>query len=327
MTNDTCPKCSTELKEKFKFCPTCGYDLLKTIDCEECGYQNESNSKFCQECGAPLRNSSDREKQTTTNEVVTKNKVVETEPLPDNGITIEFSYSSSQSFDFAVESAKKFPTFRQFGEGKKAIYRISFDPSKMDSAIELIEHLKGWRKRTVYVDGQKVPWDSVFAFSWCYERKKASFKPELYCFGYENNYEFNVWGCIQARLPFTENAEWFTWGQWLSNKGDWKFDKERIKHELQKTLYPYRFCPALQPTLIQEVLNALPNEVNPNKDKNWKFVESWGTESPAGLVATVNRFGFEEKVVMKGVSPTGEGLKIILEQISKRVKFRLPTGD
>jgi len=72
-------------------------------------------------------------------------------------------------------------------------------------------------------------------------------------------------------LSFTDNAQWFCWGEWQSNKGDWKFDKDRIRHELQKN--QYRFCPALQHDLVEDVLNTLPDVVNPNKDKKWKFVE------------------------------------------------------
>jgi hypothetical protein len=131
---------------------------------------------------------------------------MEIEPPPANGITIEFPYSTAQAFDFAVASAKQFPTFQQYREDKKAVYRVTFDPLDMASALELVEYLKGWRRRVVYVDGEKVTWDSVFSFVWCYEKKKASFKPEYYCFGYENEYDINIWGCVQARLSFTDRT-------------------------------------------------------------------------------------------------------------------------
>src|SRR5437879_112822 len=61
-------------------------------------------------------------------------------------------------------------------------------------------------------------------------------------------------GAAYKRLPFTENAEWFCWGRWLNQQGDWQFDKERIRHELEKALYAYRYCPALQPSLVEDVL-------------------------------------------------------------------------
>lgn len=285
-------------------------------------YPNESNSKFSQECGTPLSGKVTTQRRTKAKAADPQAGVL-IEPPPSTGITIEFQYSSDQSFKFAVKCAKKFHTFRQYGDDEKAIYRITLKANEMDFATELIDHLKGLQKRAVYVDGEKVTWESVFSFAWCYERRKSSLKPELYCFGYENGRDFNAWGCIKALLPFTENSKWFCWGSWLNDKGDWKFNKERIRHELQKRLYPHRFCPAYQPELVEDVLNALPDVVNPHKDKNWKFIMRWGDESTPGLVLTLNRFGIKEKVVMIGVCPSGEGF---IKDLAKRMKYPLPQG-
>lgn len=323
MPKTSCPSCKTESDTNFRFCPYCGFDLKKPITCPNCNYSNEYNSKFCQECGTPfvVKNISTTP---TERKVFTEPKIsILIEAPPISGITIEFPFSTAQSFDFAVVEAKKFSGFKQYGTEKKAIYRITIQPHEIELTSELLEHLKGWRKRTVYVNGEKVPWDTVFSFTWCYEKKKSSFKSEYYCFGYENEYQFNTWGCIQANLPFTEFSPMFSWGSWLNNKGDWKFDKERIRFELQKTLFRYQYCPAMRPDLIQDVLNALPNVVNPIKDKNWKFVESWGNENVPGIVVTVNRYGIKENVVMKGVTPNGHGA---LKEMKKKMKYSLPIG-
>ena len=71
---------------------------------------------------------------------------------------------------------------------------------------------------------------------------------------------------------------------------------------------------------VEEVLKAFPDVVNPAKDENWKFVESWEDNIP-GLVVTVSRFGDEEKVMMKGVCPNGHGA---LKELAKKLKFELP---
>jgi double zinc ribbon protein len=324
MTENSCPSCSLAVAGEFRFCPHCGYDLHQPIVCPDCQYANESNSKFCQECGLGLRTGQSSKTRSKRSASPAQGTVMEIEPPPSSGITIEFPFSTAQSFDFAVESARKFPTFREYGKDKKAVYRVTFASSQIDSSLDLVEHLKGWRRRTVYVDGEKVTWDSVFSFTWCHERKKVSYKPELYCFGYESEYEYNIWGCIQARLPFAENANWFCWGRWLNENGDWQFDKERIRHELEKNLYAYRFCPALQPGLVEDVLQALPDIVNPIKDSNWKFVERWGDESAPSLLVVVDRYGFKEQVLMKGVCPNGRN---VLKDMAKKLKFRLPLWD
>lgn len=312
-----CQNCSSEIEDSFSFCPNCGSDFGKPIICKNCNYENEPNSKFCQECGNALFEKFNKK------EIKPKEAKIHSFELPEpskNGITIEFPFTTAQSFDFAIKEAKKFETFEQFGEDKKAIYRVTFAANDLYKAKDFLEQLKGWRKRTVYDNGEKVQWDTVFGFAWCYERKLSSYKPEYYCFGYENEWDFNIWGCMRAMMPFTENSQWFTYGKWLNNSGDWEFDKERIKHELTKNLYVFRYCPALTPSLIQDVIDALPNVVNPKKNKNWKFIESYTVENNA-LVVKINEFGFEQTRYLKGVGPNG---KAFLKDITDKMKRKLP---
>jgi hypothetical protein len=122
-------------------------------------------------------------------------------------------------------------------------------------------------------------------------------------------------------MAFSDREEWFSWGHWVGNSGDWEFDKQRIGHEVQRNLHEYRFCPALDLTRLEEVLAALPQKVNPARDNNWKFVEKWGDEPGATLMVTLQRYGHKEKVAMRGVAPNGHGA---IREIAKRVTFRLP---
>ncbi len=311
-----CPNCEFEVQDNFNFCPNCGNDLGKPIICWECNYANEPNSKFCQECGSPLFEKFKKNKEQKTEKI----QIVEL-PIPSaTGITIEFPYTSAQSFEFAVKEASKFETFEQFGESKKAIYRVTINENELYKAKELLDQLKGWRKRTVYVNGEKVTWDSVFSFAWCYEKKLSSFKPEYYCFGYENEWDFNLWGCMRAFMPFTCNSQWLTYGKWLNNNGDWQFDKERIKHELIKNLHDFRFCPALDHEMIKEMVEALPDFVNPNKNSNWKFIETYSMEAGV-LKLSINKYGFQNEVYYKGVCPNGKGF---IEEIKNKLSKKLP---
>ena len=312
-----CQTCSREIQDTFNFCPNCGSDLGRPIVCNDCHYENEPNSKFCQECGNALF---ERFNKKEIKSKPTKNINTEIPEPSKSGITIEFPFTTAQSFDFAIKEAIKFESFEQFGDDKKAIYRITFAEGELYKAKDLLEQLKGWRKRTVYNNGEKVQWNSVFGFTWCYERKLSSFKPEYYCFGYENEWEFNIWGCMRAMMPFTENSRWFTYGKWVNKEGDWQFDKERIKHELTKDIYTFRYCPALDTSLIQEVIEALPNVVNPKKNKNWKFIESYTVENNA-LVVKINEYGFEQTRYITGVGPNGKGF---LKDIGDNIKRKLP---
>ena len=107
----------------------------------------------------------------------------------------------------------------------------------------------------------------------------------------------------------------------MNKEGDWEFDKDRIRHELQKRLHAYRFCPALDAELLEKAIHALPDRVNPVKDKDWKFVQAWGEESMEGTLAvTVKEYGFSEGRLMKGVAPAGVGA---LRKIAQRLKGRI----
>lgn len=313
----SCYDCGFELQDNFLFCPGCGKDLKRKGICLKCGHENTQDANFCQKCGSSLR----QENKQPSISVESPRFEMKESRIPSSGITLEFPYSSSQSFDYAVEEAQKHPTFCQFGEGKKAIYRVTFSQEEMEATAELAEKLKGWRNRVVYVDGSKTAWDSVFSYTWCFSKKKASYKPEFYCYGYENEWQYNIWGCINSQLFFRERDDWFCWGEFIDENGTWRFDKDRIRHELEKNLYPYRFCPAFNEGRAEEVLDAFPPEVNPKKDKNWKFEERWGDDAGPGLVVTVDRFGFKEKLTIKGVCPNGYGA---LRDVAKKLRFKLP---
>jgi len=317
MNNISCDFCGFELQDNFLFCPGCGKDLKRKGICLKCGHENEQDTNFCQKCGSSLK----QEKKQPSVSAESPTDEMKESKIPSSGITVEFPYSSSQTFDFAVEEAQKHPTFNQFGEAKKVIYRVTFSQEEMEAATRLVEKLKGWRNRVVYVDGSKTTWDSVFSYTWCFDKKKASYKPEFYCYGFENGWQHNIWGCINSQLSFREHDDWFCWGEFIDKKGTWRFDKDRIRHELEKNLYPYRFCPAFNEGRVEEVLNAFPLEVNPTRDKNWKFEESWGDDAGPGLVVTVDRYGYKEKITMKGVCPNGYGA---LKEIAKKLKFKLP---
>lgn len=309
-----CYKCQTEIEESFKFCPYCGSNQQE-ITCSKCKYNNEPNSKFCQECGENLVRSKTK-KETNAIEIIEQ-------PIPDFGITIEFKYSTSQTFEFAVAEAKKFRTYQKIGEDKKAIFRVNVSDSEIQTLEPLLENLKGWRNRKVYHNGEKVLWDSMFSYQWCYGQRKASYKPELYCFGYENNYDYNLWGCIQSRLNFTEHSELFTYGKFLNTKGDWEFDKDRISHQLEKNLYQYRFCPAMDLDLVKDVLIAFPDRVNPSKDNDWKFIRNYRSQD--GLkISEKDSYGYVDEYYANGAAPTS--MKNFLAQMSKRMNKKLPKG-
>jgi hypothetical protein len=309
----SCLACDAqELNDEFQFCPFCGARLPHAVICPECGHESEPDTNFCPKCGTALKQAPSPKRKKAAKP---KAQVVEIPPAPEEGITIEFLYSTSGAFEFAVDAAQQHPSFQQYGEGKKAVYRVTVPRKELAEIMPIVEYIKGWRRKAIYVDGEKILWTSAFTFTWCFERRQESFRPEYYCFGYEDLHRVNPWGCLMADLPFSEHARWCTWGKWLNKRGDWEFDKDRIRHELQTKLYAVRLCPALDLTLAEQAFAAFPARVNPKTDKEWTFVETWDDSVP-GLVVTTTQYGFEERTTMIGAAPKGMGA---LQRIVKAV--------
>lgn len=316
MTN--CPNCKKSgIQSDFKFCPYCGVEIKKIIACSKCGNTKVEGMKFCPKCGAKL--------DVATQDVVGSTVVIDNDQaVPQQGITLEFGYSSSQNYDIAVIEAKKIPTYSAYGNQKQIRHRITINPDDISKVSDLVNYVQGWKTSRIFENGEPTTFQSLFGFTWCYEQRRSSYKPELFCFGYEREWDLNLWGCTQARMPFNEHADWFTYGKWLNKDGDWQFDKERILHELQIALYQYRFCPAIRLDLVQDVLDAIPDKVNPKKDKNWEFVENFGgSELTTGLIVTTMHYGIKDKVVMKGVHPNRNGIIALIKKIGRE---RLPAG-
>ena len=313
----TCQNCKKNgIQEDYKFCPYCGVKIEKTLTCPRCGNTKIQGMKFCPECGTKI--------DPEILEVASGPTVLTEEAVPSQGYVIEFGYSSSANYDLAIAEAKKISTYTSFGNQKTIRHRVKFDIEDLDQLSDLVNYVQGWKTSRIYENGETSSFQTIFGFKWCYQERQNSYKPDLFCFGYEREWDLNLWGCIRAQMPFSENANWFTFGKWLNKDGDWQFDKKRILHELQTALYRYRFCPAIQLDLIQEVLNAIPDTVNPKKDKDWEYIEDWGrSDLSSGLIVTTVQYGIKEKVVMKGVHPTRNGIIALIKKIGSG---KLPAG-
>jgi hypothetical protein len=200
----------------------------------------------------------------------------------------------------------------------------------MRRAAKLAKLIGGWKSSKVYVDGEEKNWPNVFSFAWCYHQREASYEPTLYCFGQEQN-RLTIWGCLHAHSWFSKYDDCWKWGRWLSKDGEWEFDKERFRHELRRRLYNYLYCPALDFGLVEEVIGALPERVNPWREQDWEAVQGY-EETPGCRVSAPDDgrrvralvFGGESACYYVGVAP--RGLQT-LASLGRRLKSRkLPTG-
>lgn len=231
--------------------------------CPDCGSENTSEARFCHKCGASLDASGADVKVTFD--------------IPRVGIAIEFAESTSTSYPKALETAKQSEGYQTCVKAKKTWHLAHYSSGSLADAMPLVANLSGMRNRVLYIDGKEQPWDEVFGFAWCASQRDTAYRPIEFCFGKDEN-RLNLWGCKQARMDWTEWADWFCYGKWeksglIGRQVQWRFDKERIRHELATNLYRYRYCPHMNTGLADAVIRNLPDTVSPETDSNWAFNE------------------------------------------------------
>ena len=279
--------------------------------CSNCKTKLTGNVKFCPECGTPIK------------ALVEKQAVSVSYDIPKTGITIEFAESTAAGFAHAVKEQQNAPVNGTCLRAKKNWYLAAWPELDILSAVKLAENLKGMRNRNVYIDGKESQWDEVFGFMWCANQRNSAYRPLEYCFGLDEK-KLNIWGCKQSRMEWTGWANWFSYGSFKESSSmfkkqvSFKFDKSRIRHELETNLFRFRFCPYLRFDLIEEIVKEFPEEVMIKKDGLWEFKRDY-SESPGALKviekSSQDGFTYTNEYYASGVTP--KSIKIALEILKK----------
>lgn len=276
--------------------------------CASCGSSAEAEARFCPKCGTSL---------------ISEETAVQVElNIPASGIAIEFAESSAALFASALEIAKATQGFQSCQRAKKSWYLAVFPSGSLSDALPLAQALSGIRNRRVYFDGIEKQWDEVFGFAWCASQRATAYRPIEYCFGKDEN-RINPWGCKQARMDWMDWADWFSYGRWeksgfIGSKVQWRFDKERIRHELATNLFRYRFCPHVRSEMAEAVIRHLPDTVLPGSDPNWQYSRQY--EAVPGAIKVVEKdrsdgFVYTNEYWSDGVRP--KGLSVLAGILSK----------
>jgi hypothetical protein len=237
-------------------------------------------------------------------------------------LAIEFCESSAANFSRALSIAKTAPSFSTRVDRKKAWYLAGWPTNDFLAAVPLVQALAGIRNKRCFVDNSEVDWSDALGFSNCAADKVRAYRPDQYCFGGENHQAINPWGCMHAKLDWSDWSRWFCYGH-FTEEGNWSksivwnFDKKRIRHELEKNLFKVRLCPHLKPNFVEAVLLALPDKVYMRDHGDWKYHRNY--EMVPGSVKVIEKRGdsgleFTEEYYADGITPFGHGaLKKILE--------------
>jgi len=272
--------------------------------CLACGGEIPAGSAFCPKCGTPVE---------------TSESGVRTDfDVPGTGLSIAFAESTAAGFQKALEIARGMPSFQECVRGKKKWYMASFAPGET-GWVELVEALSGLKNCEVYENGTPANWSDVFPWelTTCLRDHDKAYEPDLYCFGKSmDGYYPNPWGCRRIEMDWTgywRMTNWFRFGAWEKSSDprarvQWRFDKNRMRFLFSQNARKIRMCPCFNATVVEYVLNALPDVVRPEIDRDWKFHEAYGeTATGCITVTTKDEDGFTDKTQSDGVEPNGLG--------------------
>lgn len=283
---------------------TIAHEVIRSLKpqnpiCRKCGQESKPGAQFCSSCGQELDASK------------TEDVAVEFN-IPASGVCIEFADSTAASFHTALQLASETSSYETCRRGKKTWHLAVYPSGAYFDALPLAQALSGLRNKKLHVDGLQKEWSEIFGFAWCAQQREKAYRPLEYCFGKDCN-RLNPWGCRNSRLDWTEWAEWFCYGEWVRSKSSpyeiiWKFDKERIRHELATALFQYRHCPFLLPTLGDAFIRLMPDYVDPSKDNDWGYSRSYD-ESPGSIEVTETErdgsYSWTSTYWSNGVKPKG----------------------
>mgnify|MGYP000969093932 CR=1 FL=1 len=229
--------------------------------CDKCGASIIADAKFCAQCGDPVTETDKVSQSLSASDVAT--------------VQITFGNSTSAGYSKAVAICEKLPSYVVTGEGKQIQHKITLPMTEVELIVNIFDLVGSWKSSQMLINGQAATKkDLTYYGVGCYRNRQKAFKPEAYCYG-ERQYEANIWGCKKLGMPIYEwGGGWLDYGQFDAN-GVWRFDKARIRHELEVALKEHELCPALNHPKILETLEKLPDTIDPRTDKNWNYRTSY----------------------------------------------------
>ncbi|MCK4460639.1 MAG: zinc ribbon domain-containing protein [candidate division Zixibacteria bacterium] len=245
--------------------------------CDKCKGKINEGSKFCPHCGDPVTQSDKPDASLVESQVAS--------------VEIKFGFSTSASYERAVDICKIIPTYEQSGEGKGSLHSITVPITEIELILNIYKLVGSWKSSKMLINGQPASKSAlVYHGVGCYRERQKAYDRDQYCFG-EREYELNIWGCKKLNLPLAQwGGGWLEYGK-FDSKGVWHFDKDRIRHELLRRIHENELCPVLNQQRVLQTLDAIPNSIDPKRDPRWEYRTS------------IEGYGDSYKEVAAGIKP------------------------
>ena len=234
--------------------------------CDKCGARLLEGGSFCPHCGDAV----------TALDYQT-NAVVSVVPQAE----ITFGYSSSNSYDSAVEVAKRFPSYSISGSGKSVIHKVSAPVTEIQALTTLFDIVGSWKTSSLSIDGESCSKKNLVYFGLgCYaERQRMGCDP-AYCWGAFPL--LSIVGCKRLEIYNTVLMPFM--GFITRGEKEWRVNKALIHDHIARKRNENRFCPIVASTNWELFLSVIPDTIPIDGTKYWLPDPLWAdAESVTGL--------------------------------------------
>ena len=205
---------------------------------------------------------------------------------------IKFGKSTSKNYEYAVELASRFDTYEKEGNDKTILHSVLFSDKQLDDFFQLYDLVGKWKSTKIYIDGELL---LNHNFLWCFKERSYAYSPVDYCFNKEdgNSYNDNYFGCKYIEVNPLSYQGLSGFGT-MKEDGTFIVDKNKIHHYLMNCARRFGPCPAFDLNNMIGLLNELPDEINPRRQKDWEYVFEYsdGREHAVAVKKSNHNFSF-----------------------------------
>ena len=189
-------------------------------------------------------------------------------------IKISFGKSISKKREEAIIFIEKQKTFEKIEEKGDTIYSAYFDIENIENLYTMLDYTSGWKTQNIEIDGKPIHSTILRNGLWCYKEKVKTGKSLDYCRKNEYDGSVNKFGCKNFYFNELEQNSWQEYGYIDSQNGEWIFNKDKIKKEIDRQFQQLSVCPIFKPDKILKLFENIPEKVNPKIDNSWSFVDN-----------------------------------------------------
>jgi|GEM_PF-5889621 len=175
-------------------------------------------------------------------------------------ITVSFGKTTSKNLSNAVFLAKQGKNFKVEEIDGTNIYTVDFSDSREDfKKFNMLYDVAGrWKTTAFFINGEMLDNTDLMLIKQCYGMKCTSVETN-YCYGVNQWYPENPFGCHQLQIS-TGNNPW--WNYYKKNGPGYILDKDKLIERIELADSTYKHCPAFNKERILAVTNALPIQIS-----------------------------------------------------------------